>query len=445
VKPRRPVDLSPLALVRAGIVGALAFDPVAAAARSWTLRADDSDEEGGGADLCVERVGSVAVVRIYGPLQQRAVQHLCGVTDGYDAIEARFCAALDDSNVGAVVMAIDSPGGDVAGLLGACARMRAAADRAGKPVFAVADEWATSAAFALACVADAGRVFAPTGGRVAAIGAVRLVANMAGALALEGTEVRIFRSGDRKMRPSGIEPIDDTTASIVQAEVDAAAERFAAWVASRRGSTPQAWLALDGACLVGEAARAAGLIDGVETAHRVIQMAGESTALVATAGALGLPPTATHQEIESRAAELRALAGELSAVKSALAAKDAELVAIRAADERAKLETARVSARATFAAEVQALQVAARVSPASAASVLAHYDAHGEASARSTLALVTSDVPQVLTVAGAKPGAVPVPVGSATALTPAQLEHAKALGATPEAYAAAVLPGEKAS
>lgn len=446
MRRRRPVDLSPRALLAAGVVGALAFSPEAGASRSWTIAVPRA-EMGPGMDPAEdpeapEQTGPLAVVRVLGPLRQRATWEMCeGMTDGYDEIEARFMAALRPG-VTDVAMIVDSPGGEVAGGVPAMRRMRAAADRAGVRVWAVADECGASMGFMLLCLGDKGRVHCPPRGMTGSTGVVMLLTDMSGALEKEGVAITVVRSGAMKMKPSGIEPIDPETLARVQSVVDANAGDLAAWVAERRGLAAKDVLALQGAVLTGEEARAAGLVDGTANAHEVLAMANAEAALAALRGALGLSADVSAEQATARATEYRAAAEtELPAVKAKLAAADASLLAVQAADERMKAEQTKASARATFAGEVESLRLAARVSPASAAKVLNHYDAHGEASARSTLGLVTSDTPIVL-AAGAKPGAVPVPTG-ATALTPAQIEHAKSIGATPDEYAAAVLPAEK--
>lgn len=444
---RRSVDLSPAALVRAGVTGLLLGSIEAASARSWTIAAsridgmppDDAEPK---SEPDLEDQSPVAVVRVLGPLRQRATMELCeGYTDGYDAIEARFMSALRPG-VTDVVVVVDSPGGDRAGCFASVRRMRAAADRAGVRVWTVADECAASGGFALLCLGDRGRVHCPAGGLTASVGVVSTITTVAGALEKEGVAVRVVRSGLRKCKPSGVEPIEDADVAQRQEMVDAAAVEFFAWVSERRG------IALSdevrsGAIMSGSAALAAGLIDGTASAYEVMAMAQAEASLARLREALGLGADASTEQMTARAAEFRAAAEtELPAARAKLATADGELVALKARDEQDKAAAAKTAARATFAGEVQALQASARVTPASATAVLAHYDAHGEASARATLALVTSPTPIVL-AAGAKPGAVPVPAGGG--LTAWEKARAKQLGMSETDYAAAKGGGEAAA
>lgn len=435
--PRVAVDLSPRALLAAGIRGVLAADAPALVGRTWTLRARALSGAASFAAeaLAVPREGPVSIVQVRGPLDQRATEHMCGVSDGYDAIEARFYAALSDVESSVVVVEIDSPGGDAAGLLPAVRRMRAAADRAGKPVFAVADEYATSAGYALLLVADKGRVYCPATGRTASIGTVLVTTNEGPALAKEGVEVEVIRSGERKMKPSGIEPLDDDSRADLQKLVDERAAEFAAWVGERRGMAAEDVLALEGAALSGADAARRGLTDGTKTAHEVIAMATAEAALASVREAMGLSSDATAEMMVSRAKEGSAALTALSDAKAAQAKAEAARIALEEQTAREKAQAEAVQRRAAFAAEVKAACDAASITPPTEAKLLAHYDAHGEASARATFDVVRSAAPIVRT---SQPGGKDVPSDVAAVVTPAIAARAKALGVDPQEYAAAL-------
>ncbi|MEZ4395077.1 MAG: S49 family peptidase [Polyangiales bacterium] len=109
-------------------------------------------------------------------------------------------AALADQDVHAVVLAIDSPGGVVAGNLDVARGLRAAADRARKPpMVAHAGTFATSAAYALAVAAD--RVMVTADGAVGSVGVIATVYDRTKMTADAGLDVRVVRSGALKCRP----------------------------------------------------------------------------------------------------------------------------------------------------------------------------------------------------------------------------------------------------
>ena len=451
-EPRRHVDLSPRALLAAGVSGVLAADMLAAESGRWTLAARGEDLSPSSNRVLGEGGKSpLAIVTVRGPLDQRSSFQPCeGWTDGYDAIEARFAAAAQTvarAGAGEVQLHVDSPGGIVAGGFSAMRRMRALADRLGVRVSAVADENAGSMGYALMLVADKGRVHVPLRGRTASIGTVIIRKPSEDA---KGAE--IIRSGERKMRPNGIEPLDEQDRADLQAIVDQGAEDFAAWVAERRGLKAADVLALKGASMSGEAARAAGLIDGNLNAQEVIEMAQTQASLDAIAGALGLSAGASEDEIKARATEARAALDALPTVRAQVAAAEGKALALEEAarkvtaeQERARVEQEAAAKRSTFAQEVRAHVVAGKVSPAGEAKLMGsegkpgHYDRHGEASARDTLAAMLEQGP-LLTGAGGGKGSTPK-VGAGAQLTEEQKAHAKAIGATEDEYAAAVLAG----
>jgi ClpP class serine protease len=450
--PRIAVDLSPRALLAAGVSGVLAADLTAAEGGRWTLATTRADL-GPGAVQRTEQAGGgvLSVVTVRGPIDQRASEQVCGgVTDGYDTIEARFqaaCRAVQEAGSGEVQLHVDSPGGMTTGMVPTARRMRAYADKLGVSVSSVADEVACSAALALLLVADAGKVHVPPSGRTASIGVVimRQASDDAG-------KIEVFRSGERKMRPNSVEALDAADREDLQARVDDGALEFAQWVAERRGGTAQKWLDLKGASMNGTQAMALGLIDSTKNTHEVIDMANAQAALDSIAGKLGLPAGASAEDIERRATEAAQALAALPAVKAEHAKAAADLLALQNKGEQEKAQTAAQRARESFASDVLALRTAGRVTPAAASALLGvaadpakgieaikgHYDTHGEASARHTLALVTMPTPIVPT--GARAGAVPVPASGG--LTDAQRAHCKAIGANETEYAVAMLGGK---
>jgi ClpP class serine protease len=397
--------------------------------------------------------GGVGVITIEGCLEQRAQRGMCeAFVDGYDYIEERYDAAIaayEAGEIGRVVTVINSLGGVGPSLFATAERVRQKLTTAGIPTLAVADEDCCSAAWVWALVSD--KLYAPKAARVGSIGGAVIAKSIAGALAEQGIEIRIYRSGEQKMRPSGLEPFTEADDAQLQQRADESGATICEWTALRRGGAAKEYLALKGAVFSGEEAARRGLTDGLMTAHEVIQMALKDAEQADLAETAGLSPTADAGAIKARVMELKTIAAELPAVKAKLAESDSKLLKIEEGRRRETLASEASSKRSTFASEVVQLRTEGRLTPAAAAGLLGieadkakgieavagHYDKHGEASARDTLAQLTSEKPIV--PIGAKPGAIPVP-SEAGALTAAQIEHAKSLGSTPEAYAAAVFP-----
>ncbi len=255
----------------------------------------------------------------------------------------------------------------------------------------------------------------------------------------------MYRSGERKMRPSGVEPFTDEDDAELQARADEGGALISAWTAERRGGTKDDYLALKGAVFSGQEAMRRGLIDGLYTAHEVIEMAMNDAARADMAEALGLPASASEAEIRQRASELRgvegrlsALEGELSKAKAEQAREAAARMALEEQTAREKAQSEATQKRATFAAEVKSACDAGLITPPREAALLAHYEAHGEASARGALTMIKADAP---IVRPEKVGSSPA-VSAATSLTDAQKARAKQLGA-PEGEYAMAMSGQK--
>lgn len=271
--PRRPavrsVELTSAVLARYAAARPLALAPssigriVALAAAPYAQQPSSSSPP-----------DAVAVVTVLGPLAQRAEVGFCGgFVDGYDSIADRVCGALATPSVRSVVLVIDSPGGDVAGLEQAVARIRAARDAAGKPILCYVDECAASAAYWLAAAVCDGGVYLPESGAVGSIGIVAIHVEESVALGKAGVAVTIIRSGAAKYLPNSVEPLDARGRAILEALVADSSSRFFAAMAAARGVSVDAIRKLDGAAVYGAAAVRARLADGVASLADVIERA----------------------------------------------------------------------------------------------------------------------------------------------------------------------------
>lgn len=433
--PRVAVDLSPAALLSAGLAGvSLAADLERASGGRWTLatRAEDLSPDAVRVSPLPGN-GALATVEVRGPLEQRATAQVCGgVTDGYDAIEARFnraVAEVANKGSGRVVLDVDSPGGVTAAGFSAVRRMRRRAEQAGVKVTAVASEVATSMGYALLLVGD--ERYVPPRGRTASIGTaiVRKPAD-------DAQGVEIFRSGDRKMRPNSIEPLNQEDRDELQSRVDDGAIEFAEWVSERTGLSVEDILSLKGASLSGAQALEKGLITGTLTANEVVDMVTADAFRAEMAEAHGLPPTATAEQIKARAAEGLTALTALAEYKDKAAKAEAARIALEESTAREKAQAEAVQKRAAFASEVKAACDAGLLTPPREARLLAHYDAHGEASARSTFDVVKADKPLVQTTkVGAIPTSADATVGEGSGLTAEEIAHCKARGLDPILFA----------
>lgn len=267
------------ALSRPVLLDPRALDEVRAAFGAFRPRAeDDGDDEmpmmgAPKRTAPFTREGDVAVVSVEGPLAQRAWSCWCFEGDGYDAILTRTQAALDDVGTRAVVLRLDSPGGEVAGCFEAVRAIRAAAVKADKPLVAYVDEMACSAAYALACACD--EIVCPDTGLVGSVGVITAACDESGALALEGVKVAVITSGAAKADGHPAIPLAEDARARFQGDVDHLAAIFADEVSAARPLTAAAVLALDAKVFRGVPALEARLVDRVSNLPGAVARARE--------------------------------------------------------------------------------------------------------------------------------------------------------------------------
>lgn len=180
----------------------------------------------------------VAVIPIVGVLTQRFdwLAAWCGFCT-YDALRLTFDHAMNNGAVRAVMLDVDSPGGEVNGMLEIAEHMLRA--RKIKPLWACANPWAASAAYALAGSAE--RVVLPRMGYVGSIGMFAVHVDRSGQDAAAGLKYTAVYSGKRKIDGWDHAPLGEEAFARLQADLDEGRRRFAALVAAQgRLSAPQA-------------------------------------------------------------------------------------------------------------------------------------------------------------------------------------------------------------
>lgn len=202
----------------------------------------------------------VAIIPVAGPIFRYAnlFTEFSGATALSD-FAANLAAARADSRVKAIMMEIDSPGGDVTGLAEAADMIAQAAGE--KPLVAYVEGSAHSAAYWLASAASR-VVVAPTA-TIGSLGAVVGMEDRTEARARDG--VRRYRFVSTQTPNKLLDPTTDAGAAKVQALADRLASEFLAAAAKGRGmEVAQLLEATDGGGLtVGADAVAAGLADEV--------------------------------------------------------------------------------------------------------------------------------------------------------------------------------------
>lgn len=221
----------------------------------------------------LERRGPVAILNVVGPMFRRAnlFTAISGATS-YDVLRRDLQVALDDPELKAVVLNIDSPGGTVNGVDELAKAIYAA--RSQKPVVAYVGGTGASAAYWLASAAS--EIVVSDAAIVGSIG-VRMVATDTTEADRKAGRVEFISSQSPGKRSDVT--TDDGRARI-QRTVDALADVFIAAVAKGRGvSIKQVVEGFGGGdVLVGKAAVAAGMADRLGSFEQVIaELAGGRT------------------------------------------------------------------------------------------------------------------------------------------------------------------------
>lgn len=213
-----------------------------------------------------EQAGSIAVIRVWGTLTRNwGVGPYSGST-GYDGIEIQLLDAMQDPDIKAVWLDINSGGGAVDGVFDLAELIYQMREKeSGKPIWAMAADYAFSAAYCLASACD--KVIVPSTGAVGSIGVITLHADITKALESEGIKVTVLRSKPRKARENQYEELDEETAAHIMAQLREIDAIFDETVARNRGISKKAVSETLGLDYIGSQAKTIGLVSDVLSEH----------------------------------------------------------------------------------------------------------------------------------------------------------------------------------
>jgi signal peptide peptidase SppA len=204
----------------------------------------------------------IAVIPIHGTLVRRTLglEADSGLTS-YQSIAAQLDAALADPQARAILLDVDSPGGESGGVFDLADRIRTGSQV--KPIWAVANDMAFSAAYALASAAN--RVFVSRTGGVGSIGVIAMHADQSARDEQEGVRYTTVFAGARKNDLNPHAPLSGEALASLQTEVDRVYDLFVATVAQHRGLTPEKVRATEAGLFFGRDAIGVGLADALGT------------------------------------------------------------------------------------------------------------------------------------------------------------------------------------
>jgi HK97 family phage prohead protease len=190
----------------------------------------DPDEDSDDEDPLANDQG-VAILGIHGTLVRRgAYLNSASGLRSYEGIKASLQKALDDSAVQAIVLDIDSAGGEASGVDEVSDMIHSA--RGAKPIIAIANDSAYSAAYWIASAAD--KVLVTKMGGVGSIGVYALHADISGWDSAAGIKYTYIFSGKQKVEGNPHEPLSDKAQQRIQDQVDGVRQMFVQAVARNR-------------------------------------------------------------------------------------------------------------------------------------------------------------------------------------------------------------------
>ena len=176
---------------------------------------------------------------------------------GYEYINEALKRGMDDANVKAIALMIDSPGGMVSGNFDLVDKMFAM--RGKKPIKAFANDSAYSAAYSIASAADT--IAVSRSGGVGSIGIVTMHVDQSKAMESYGFKVTYIFAGKHKVDGNPYEPLPAAVKATIQTRIDALYSEFVAIVARNRNMEEKAVRATEAATFMATEAIANGLAD----------------------------------------------------------------------------------------------------------------------------------------------------------------------------------------
>lgn len=224
-----------------------------------------------------ETDGKIAVIPVYGALSAKmdAMSAMSGGSS-YAGIRKALYGALDNEDVKAVVLDIDSPGGAVSGTDELATDIRRV--RGGeKPIIAQVNSLAASAAYWIATSAD--EIVVTPSGRAGSIGVYTAHDDVSAAMEKRGIKRTYIASTPEKVEGNETEPLSDETLAHIKDGVDRSYRAFLKAVAEGRGTT--IGKVEDGygrgRVFYAEALMDRGMVDRVATMDETLKRLGAST------------------------------------------------------------------------------------------------------------------------------------------------------------------------
>jgi signal peptide peptidase SppA len=255
----------------------------------------------------------VALIGLRGELVNRGawIGASSGLTS-YEGLAESLRLAAEDPAVRAILLDVDSPGGEAHGAMETAALVREIA----KPVAAVVNAQAASAAYAIA--SGANRIFVQQSSIAGSIGVVWLHLDRSKQVAERGVKPTLLTAGAYKADGHPYAALPDDARARIQGRIDQIYGLFVDTVAAHRGMSADAVRATEAGVFIGQSAIDAGLADqmgGLDAAFAYLKSFGRNRGLslgvnmTANNGATGADtPVITQAALDTALAQASATA-----------------------------------------------------------------------------------------------------------------------------------------
>lgn len=221
--------------------------------------------------LSADKPGSVMVLPLYGIINQRSAGDFSGPSGtSVQQFTQQFRQAMNDPNVKAIVIDIDSPGGTVSGVDELATEIYNARKQGTKKITAISNCLCASAAYWIA--SQANEVCVSPSSLTGSIGVYQLHEDDSTALESLGVKMSFISAGKYKTEGNSFEPLGDGARAAMQSMVDDFYGLFTKAVARGRGVAVKAVVNGfgEGRVLTAQDAVKQGLADRIATFDEVL-------------------------------------------------------------------------------------------------------------------------------------------------------------------------------
>ena len=213
--------------------------------------------------------GKVVLIPLHGYISHRpTIYSALGLETSSETFGGWIEDLINNSDVGAIVIDVDSPGGTVAGLTGVTDKIYSL--RGKKPIIAVVNDLMASAAYFIGSAAN--EIVADPDSLTGSIGTIGVHADYSVALERAGIKVTVVKAGKFKDEGNPYMPLSDEAKEDWQNMINQYYENFVSAVARNRGLAESKVKSEfgDGRVLKASKAKSVGMIDRVATMEQVI-------------------------------------------------------------------------------------------------------------------------------------------------------------------------------